>query len=77
MVNNRDDIAPARTPKVQPRQTARAYIRQDLWDAAIARNRRFVWDAGRGVALRHDDEIYLGQVRLRFEIAAPLNNVAR
>jgi hypothetical protein len=33
--------------------------------------------AGRGVALRHDDEIYLGQVRLRFEIAAPLNNVAR
>jgi hypothetical protein len=50
MVNNRDDIAPARTPKVQPRQTARAYIRQDLWDAAIARNRRFVWDAGRGVA---------------------------
>ena len=51
MVNNRNDTATARTPKVQPRQTARAYIRQDLWDAAIAtRSRRFVWDAVRAVA---------------------------
>jgi hypothetical protein len=33
--------------------------------------------AGRGVALRPGDEIYLGQVRLRFETAAPLNNAAR
>jgi pSer/pThr/pTyr-binding forkhead associated (FHA) protein len=30
--------------------------------------------AGRGVALRPGDEIYLGQVRLRFETGAPLNN---
>jgi pSer/pThr/pTyr-binding forkhead associated (FHA) protein len=32
--------------------------------------------AGRGVALRQGDEIYLGQVRLRFDIAAPLNNAS-
>jgi hypothetical protein len=50
MVNNRNSNPPARTPNVQPRQTARAYIRQDLWDAAINRSRRFVWDAARGVA---------------------------
>jgi hypothetical protein len=33
--------------------------------------------AGRGVALRPGDEIYLGQVRLRFESGTPLNNVTR
>jgi pSer/pThr/pTyr-binding forkhead associated (FHA) protein len=33
--------------------------------------------AGRGIALRHGDEIYLGQVRLRFETAAPLDSAAR
>ena len=33
--------------------------------------------AGRGVALRSGDEIYLGQVRLRFETGAPFHQVTR